>query len=192
MGLANNKVIKDIVDLLTDVLTVLNKITGESGKVTSMIAKWAIALATFKGGGKLLGSIIKMFGGSLDLSGVGVKGAASLMGGLIGSIEKNKGNLIKSLGETITGGIIGISDNFNFNKILKSKGISIDSDDLKELSNRKIFSIEALEKFNSVLDETHDKTKALEAAAEAEKALGKGGKEAAVGVTSLSTGLKGL
>jgi len=39
MGLSNNKVIKGVVDILTELLTVINKITGQSGSILAFFSK---------------------------------------------------------------------------------------------------------------------------------------------------------
>ena len=170
MGLANNQVIKDIVDLLTDVLTVINKLTGESGKVTSMIAKWAVAIVGFKGTGKILSTLINKLGINFDLTQIGVKGAASLIGGLVGGIKKNGDNVSKSIVQKITSGFNDIGKAFDFNKILKANNVNLNADNLKILEDNKIFSTEAIVAYNKELEVTHDTELALAAARKAEMA----------------------
>jgi hypothetical protein len=46
MGLANSTVVKTAVDLLTDLLNIVNKITGAFGEGAGGILKWVAALST--------------------------------------------------------------------------------------------------------------------------------------------------
>jgi hypothetical protein len=53
MGIANSSLIKAGVDLLTTILTIINKITGAFGEGTSGVLKFAAALSAIKVGGLL-------------------------------------------------------------------------------------------------------------------------------------------
>jgi hypothetical protein len=55
MGIANSSLIKAGVDLLTTILTIINKITGAFGSSGSGIAKLLLGLGLLKGGRALLG-----------------------------------------------------------------------------------------------------------------------------------------
>jgi hypothetical protein len=54
MGIADSKIIKGFVDILTQLLNIVNKLTGNSG-----LAKLATAIAAFKGGQAIFGKIFK-------------------------------------------------------------------------------------------------------------------------------------
>ena len=56
MGIANNRLIKLGVDILTKIVTVVNKITEVGGETTSLIGKLGVSLAAFKVGGTALDS----------------------------------------------------------------------------------------------------------------------------------------
>lgn len=56
MGLANNVVIKGVVDALTGILTVINKITGAFGDGAGAILKFMTAMSLIKAGGVAFGS----------------------------------------------------------------------------------------------------------------------------------------
>lgn len=56
MGLANNAVIKAIVDTLTTILTVINKITGAFGDGAGAVLKFVTAMSLIKAGGVAFGS----------------------------------------------------------------------------------------------------------------------------------------
>ena len=56
MGLANNAVIKAVVDTLTTILTVINKITGAFGDGAGAVLKFMTAMSLIKAGGVAFGS----------------------------------------------------------------------------------------------------------------------------------------
>ncbi len=56
MGLANNAIIKAVVDALTTILTVINKITGAFGDGTGAVLKFMTAMSLIKAGGVAFGS----------------------------------------------------------------------------------------------------------------------------------------
>lgn len=56
MGLANNVVIKAVVDTLTTILTVINKITGAFGNGAGAVLKFMTAMSLIKAGGVAFGS----------------------------------------------------------------------------------------------------------------------------------------
>lgn len=56
MGLANNVVIKTVVDTLTTILTVINKITGAFGNGAGAVLKFMTAMSLIKAGGVAFGS----------------------------------------------------------------------------------------------------------------------------------------
>ena len=61
MGLANNELIKLGVDILTQFLTALNKLTSILGEGTSGILKFIAAIGLFKGGKKLFNRLLGSF-----------------------------------------------------------------------------------------------------------------------------------
>jgi hypothetical protein len=96
MGLTNNEIIKGAVDLLTDILNTINKLTDAFGESGSSIAKWALAI----GGLKAVGGLFKN-GGLFDkvlsnsiFSGFLGKGAGAAAGG---AGLKGLGGLTKAL-----------------------------------------------------------------------------------------------
>lgn len=56
MGLANNVVIKGVVDALTGILTIINKITGAFGDGAGAVLKFMTAMSLIKAGGVAFGS----------------------------------------------------------------------------------------------------------------------------------------
>lgn len=56
MGLANNAIIKAVVDTLTTILTVINKITGAFGDGAGAVLKFITAMSLIKAGGVAFGS----------------------------------------------------------------------------------------------------------------------------------------
>lgn len=56
MGLANNAIIKAVVDTLTTILTVINKITGAFGDGAGAVLKFMTAMSLIKAGGVAFGS----------------------------------------------------------------------------------------------------------------------------------------
>lgn len=56
MGLANNVVIKGVVDILTGILTIINKITGAFGDGAGAVLKFMTAMSLIKAGGVAFGS----------------------------------------------------------------------------------------------------------------------------------------
>lgn len=68
MGIANNRLIKLGVDILTKIVTVVNKITEVGGETTSLIGKLGVSLAAFKVGGTALDSFWGTFSTGLKSS----------------------------------------------------------------------------------------------------------------------------
>ncbi len=56
MGIANNQLIKLSIDILTKLITTVNKVTEVGGEATSLIGKLGVSLAVFKAGGAALDS----------------------------------------------------------------------------------------------------------------------------------------
>jgi len=94
MGLANNNIVKGIVTGLTDLLNIINKITGALGNSTNFVLKWVAAFgaykglkAIFRGGGlldKTLGTIVSGTGVGTALAKGGVLSGKTLTGTMAG------------------------------------------------------------------------------------------------------------
>jgi hypothetical protein len=91
MGIANNEAIKDGVDLLTKLLETINRITdagdGKVGKFTTSILRLGTVLLGLKGGGAVLGGLLKFISPT----------------GLFGKEKGVKGNIFDSLKKSATG-----------------------------------------------------------------------------------------
>lgn len=97
MGLANNTVIKAGVDILTGILTVVNNITDAFGTSVGSILKFGIAIAGLAAGKK---GFNRLFSGKNKTS--------SILGGLLDSLNKGKGEATKAgqeVGNNISSGI---------------------------------------------------------------------------------------
>ncbi|MBQ5474349.1 MAG: hypothetical protein IIT65_06530 [Lachnospiraceae bacterium] len=98
MGLTNNVVVKGAVDLLTDLLNVINKLTSAFGDGIGTLAKWGVVAASIFGGKALLST-----GGLIDkalmglLGGTGIGNALANTGIISGTVANNTitGNLFK-------------------------------------------------------------------------------------------------
>lgn len=135
MGVANNAVIKATVDVLTDFLSIINKITGSIdgpfGSAISMITKSLIAIGGFKLGGSVVNQIIKILSGNfdreaIDISKIGIKGALQLGGSVFSQFSS---------------GFKKASNKFDWIKAIFSEG---KLNGLKELGSRGKSGIESL------------------------------------------------
>ena len=111
MGLTNNQMVKGFVDLLTDLLNTINKITSAFGESGSSIAKWAVAIGALAGGKSLLKQ-----GGFLDKT-IGSLAKNSILEPILGKIgigsssdKANKDKVPFDLGSFIKSGKTKISD----------------------------------------------------------------------------------
>lgn len=95
MGIANNDVIKTAVDLITGLITGVNKLTEVLPGPASGLAKIAVGLAGIKGGGKIFDALFRSFeqyknavqnGESFDLG-----------KNFFGNLNNNKNNLFSNL-----------------------------------------------------------------------------------------------
>lgn len=68
MGIANNQLIKLSVDILTKLITAVNKVTEVGGEATSLVGKLGVSLAAFKVGGAALDSFWGTFSAGLKNS----------------------------------------------------------------------------------------------------------------------------
>ena len=82
MGLTNNVMVKTVVDLLTDLLNLVNKITSAFGDGAGSILKWVVALGTLGGLRKLFtdGGLATQLIGSLMGKGLGANKLRASMG----------------------------------------------------------------------------------------------------------------
>lgn len=102
MGIANNKLIKLSVDILTKLATAINKVTEVGGPATSLIGKLGISLAVFKVGSAALDS----FWGTFS---TGLKGNL----GPMKSFNKGLKSMGKTAGQTVVGGLKQIPEAFS-------------------------------------------------------------------------------
>lgn len=102
MGIANNKLIKLSVDILTKLATAVNKVTEVGGEATSLIGKLGISLAVFKVGGAALDS----FWGTFS---TGLKDNL----GPMQSFNKGLKSMGKTAGKTVVGGLKQIPKTFS-------------------------------------------------------------------------------
>ncbi len=122
MGLTNNVVVKTFVDLLTDLLNILNQLTGALGQVGGAFAKWGLVIAGIAGGKALFksagfDSLLSIFTGK-DAEGKIVKGFGKTLGNAFKKIGKSikSGGIAKAVGGFLTkkglseasAGLIGI------------------------------------------------------------------------------------
>ena len=134
MGIANNKLIKLSVDILTKLATAINKVTEVGGPATSLIGKLGISLAVFKVGGAALDS----FWGTFS---TGLKDNL----GPMKSFNKGLKSMGKTAGKTVVGGLKQIPKTFSEIKLALS-GISSAEAQLKNLDDAlRYFSDEAEE-----------------------------------------------
>lgn len=134
MGIANNKLIKLSVDILTKLATAINKVTEVGGPATSLIGKLGVSLAVFKVGGAALDS----FWGTFS---TGLKDNL----GPMKSFNKGLKSMGKTAGKTVVGGLKQIPKTFSEIKQALS-GTSSAEVQLKNLDDAlRYFSDEATE-----------------------------------------------
>lgn len=133
MGIANNKLIKLSVDILTKLATAINKVTEVGGPATSLIGKLGISLAVFKVGSAALDS----FWGTFS---TGLKGNL----GPMKSFNKGLKSMGKTAGQTVVGGLKQIPQTFSAIKQALS-GTSSAEALLKNLDDALHFSSDKVE-----------------------------------------------
>lgn len=113
MGLTNNVVVKSFVDLLTDLLNAINKVTSAFGDGAGSILKWGVALgsifggkALFRTGGlveSILGAVTQntVFGNALTRAGV-LGQAGSAAAGATGGVAAARTPLIFGSGSLLS------------------------------------------------------------------------------------------
>lgn len=121
MGIANNKLIKLSVDILTKLATAINKVTEVGGPATSLIGKLGVSLAVFKVGSAALDS----FWGTFS---TGLKGNL----GPMKSFNQGLKSMGKTAGKTVVGGLAQIPKTLSAIKVALS-GTSSAEAQLKNL-----------------------------------------------------------
>ena len=109
MGIANNKLIKLSVDILTKLATAINKVTEVGGPATSLIGKLGVSLAVFKVGGAALDS----FWGTFS---TGLKDNL----GPMKSFNTGLKSMGKTAGQTVVGGLAQIPKTLSAIKVALS------------------------------------------------------------------------
>ena len=104
MGIADSGMIKGAVDILTNLITVVNKLAKMTGPLEGFV-KAFIAIGTFKAGGNLLIGGLQQFGLFEDFEKINAKGLAGMMGQFVGKAKSfkapNKGSISGAIGDTI-------------------------------------------------------------------------------------------
>ena len=126
MGLTNNNVVKGFVDLLTNLLNTINKLTDAFGESGSSIAKWGVALAGIASGAALFkdGGVIEKVLGKSFLSGLlGLNKEAGVAKASLGGLTQVSTTLMSAYDST---GILDLSVSFEkLNKTIKAAWSSL-------------------------------------------------------------------
>lgn len=113
MGIADSGIIKGAVDIVTNLITVVNKLAKMTGPLEGFV-KAFIAIGTFKAGGNLLIGGLQRFGLFKDFEKMNAKGLAGMMGQFVGKAKSFKMPTKDSIG----GAIQGVVDNYQVERIL--------------------------------------------------------------------------
>lgn len=113
MGIADSGMIKGAVDIVTNLITVVNKLAKMTGPLEGFV-KAFIAIGTFKAGGNLLIGGLQKFGLFKDFEKMNAKGLAGMMGQFVGKAKSFKMPTKSSVG----GAIQGVIDNYQVERIL--------------------------------------------------------------------------
>lgn len=113
MGIADSGMIKSAVDIVTNLITVINKLAKMTGPLEGFV-KAFIAIGTFKAGGNLLIGGLQKFGLFKDFEKMNAKGLAGMMGQFVGKAKSFKIPTKDSIG----GAIKGVVDNYQVERIL--------------------------------------------------------------------------
>ena len=126
MGLTNNNIVKGFVDLLTDLLNTINKLTDAFGESGSSIAKWGVALTGIASGAALFkdGGVIDKVLGKSFLSGfLGLNKKAGVTKASLGGLTQVSTTLMSAYDST---GILDLSISFEkLNKTIKAAWSSL-------------------------------------------------------------------
>ena len=121
MGIADSGMIKGAVDIVTNLITVVNKLAKMTGPLEGFV-KAFIAIGTFKAGGNLLIGGLQKFGLFKDFEKVSTKGLAGMMGQFAGKLSgKKPGDFFSSMKGKAAGWGKGIIDSYNSEKNLVIK-----------------------------------------------------------------------
>lgn len=121
MGIADSGMIKGAVDIVTNLITVVNKLAKMTGPLEGFV-KAFVAIGTFKMGGNLLISGLQHFGLFKDFEKVSAKGLAGMIGQFAGNLSgKGPGDLLSSVKGKAAGWGKGIIDSYNSEKNLVIK-----------------------------------------------------------------------
>ena len=121
MGIADSGMIKGAVDIVTNLITVVNKLAKMTGPLEGFV-KAFIAIGTFKAGGNLLIGGLQKFGLFKDFKKMNAKGLAGMMGQFAGNLSgKGPGDLLSSVKGKAAGWGKGIIDSYNSEKNLVIK-----------------------------------------------------------------------
>lgn len=97
MGIADSGMIKSAVDIVTNLITVVNKLAKMTGPLEGFV-KAFVAIGAFKAGGNLLIGGLQRFGLFKDFEKVSAKGLAGMMGQFAGNLSgKGPGDLLSSV-----------------------------------------------------------------------------------------------
>jgi len=99
MGLANSSLVKGVVDGLTTLLNIVNKLTTGFDEGTSFILKWVAALSSFaaiKSVFKTGGFLDLLLMGGLQASGKGALANAAVRTGLLSGLVRGEGKSFKA------------------------------------------------------------------------------------------------
>ena len=165
MGIADSGMIKGAVDIVTNLITVVNKLAKMTGPLEGFV-KAFIAIGTFKAGGNLLIGGLQKFGLFKDFEKMNAKGLAGMIGQFAGNISgKKPGDFFSSMKGKAAGWGKGIIDSYNSEKnlvIKNAEAASIDkvavaySKETTEVLKNKIAkgSLSATDVQNIALSET--------------------------------------
>ena len=121
MGIADSGMIKSAVDIVTNLITVVNKLAKMTGPLEGFV-KAFIAIGAFKAGGNLLIGGLQNFGLFQDFEKANAKGLAGMMGQFAGNLSgKKPGGLLSSVKGKAAGWGKGIIDSYNSEKNLVIK-----------------------------------------------------------------------
>lgn len=113
MGIADSGMIKGAVNIVTNLITVVNKLAKMTGPLEGFV-KAFIAIGTFKAGGNLLIGGLQKFGLFKDFEKMNAKGLAGMMGQFVGKAKSFKMPTKDGIG----GAIKGVVDNYQVERIL--------------------------------------------------------------------------
>lgn len=113
MGIADSGMIKHAVDMVTSLITVVNKLAKMTGPLEGFV-KAFIAIGTFKAGGNLLIGGLQKFGLFKDFEKMNTKGLAGMMGQFVGKAKSFK----MPTKDGVSGAIKGVVDNYQVERIL--------------------------------------------------------------------------